>query len=65
MIFESLSLGAIFIASAKECAGSKLGEISSSSVTSLYAEKASSSVAKVYLALPTSFKKQWIGEHDG
>ena len=58
IIFDPSSFGAIFIASAKKCAGSKLGEISSSSVTSLYAEKASSSVAKVYLALPTSFNKQ-------
>ena len=55
---DSSSFGAILIASAKECAGSKLGEISSSSVTSLYAEKASSSVATVYLALPTTYKKQ-------
>jgi hypothetical protein len=38
-------LGPIFIASAKACAGSKLGEISSSSVTNLNALSASSSVA--------------------
>ena len=45
MMFESSSLGAILIASAKAWAGSKLGEISSSSVTILKASRASSSVA--------------------
>ena len=65
MIFVSFNLGAIFIASAKAWAGSRLGEISSSSVTNLKASNASSSVAYVYLALPTSFKRQCIGLTDG
>ncbi len=61
IIVSLLNLGAILIASAKACAGSKLGDIDSSSVTNLYAFNASSSLAYVYLALPASFKKQCIG----
>ncbi len=53
------------MASAKAWLGSRLGFNFSYLVTSLYAFKASSSVAKVYLALLVSFKKQWIGLTDG
>ena len=65
MIVSLFNFGAIFIASAKAWLGSRLGFIFSSFVTSLYASKAASSVADVYLALLTSFKKQWIGDTPG
>ena len=42
---EELSFGEIFFAIANACAGSRLGEMSSSSVTNLKASNASSSVA--------------------
>ena len=59
------NFGAILIASAKAWLGSKLGLSFSNFVTILYALRAASSVAKVYLALFVSFRKQWIGETDG
>ena len=65
MHVDPSNLGAIFIASANACAGSRLGEISSRSLTNLKASRASSSVADVYLALPLSFKKQCIGLTEG
>ena len=60
-----LSFGDIFIASANAWLGSKLGFKFSYLVTNLYAFKASSSVAAVYLALFVSFKKQCKGEIPG
>ena len=60
-----LSLGAILIASANACDGSKDGYIFSNRVTNRCASSASSSVALVYLARLASFKKQCIGEIPG
>ena len=60
-----LNLGAILIASAKAWLGSSDGEIFSNFETSLYALRASSSVAEVYLARFVSFKKQCIAEIPG
>ena len=55
-IVSLLNFGAIFIASAKACAGSREGLTNPSSLdTSLNASRASSSDADVYLALPASF----------
>ena len=62
---EDFNLGAILIASAKACDGSKDGEIFSNLETNLYAFKASSSLADVYLALFASLRKQCNGDMPG
>ena len=62
---EDFNLGAILIASAKACEGSKDGEIFSNLETNWEAYKASSSLADVYLALLASFKKQCRGDIPG
>ena len=62
---EDFSLGAIFIASANAWDGSNEGEIFSNLETNLYALRASSSLADVYLALFVSFRKQCNGEIPG
>ena len=61
-----LKPGAIFIASANACDGSKLGLTKPSILlTNWKALIASSSVADVYLALSVSLRKQCSGETPG